>query len=312
MAKRILITGFKGGDNSSKVLLDKINHKHKLYLENDFRVSEDQIKKETDENEYDEIIMFGQKPLVKKIYIELLARDGTRIIDTSYDFNQIIEHLNENGYKTLNALDAGKWLCNNVYFFHMDLFKDIKVIFVHIPTLNNIEDIDDMAKVFSEYLKARNKKSSSEYLKDLRRIVGKRPLLNCKCDCLVFDKRGQVLLQRRSDDGLWGVPGGSMELGETTQETVKRKMLEETGLEVDAVELFNVYSGEEQRHIYPNGDQVYPVVIMFKTTKYKGNLRGNKETEELKFFDIEDMPGDITRPFVGVLKDLKDIAKERK
>src|SRR5687768_1805573 len=45
----------------------------------------------------------------------------------------------------------------------------------------------------------------------------------------VFDDDGRMLLMRRSDDGLWAMPGGLLEMGETPAIGTAREVLEETG-----------------------------------------------------------------------------------
>lgn len=143
------------------------------------------------------------------------------------------------------------------------------------------------------------------YLNELRSLIGHQPIIIVGVGVLVFDRRGRVLLQKRSDDQLWGNPGGSMELGETVYGTAKRELFEETGLTVSNLELFNIYSGEEQHHIYPNGDEVYIVNIVFRTTDYEGMLKSiDGESEELKFFEIKDIPKNVTKPFVSIERDL--------
>ncbi|MGG3506550.1 NUDIX domain-containing protein [Paenibacillus lautus] len=47
---------------------------------------------------------------------------------------------------------------------------------------------------------------------------------------IIRDHHGRILLQRRSDYGNWGLPGGGMEAGESVEETMRREVLEETGL----------------------------------------------------------------------------------
>ena len=145
------------------------------------------------------------------------------------------------------------------------------------------------------------------YIMDLRKYVGHNPILICACGCLIFNDKGQVLLQRRSDDELWGNPGGSMELGETIYDTLKREIKEEVGidLENDNLDIFNIYSGEGQHHIYPNNDEAYFVNIIFKTNSYTGIIKNDNESLELKFFDIDKLPTNITRPFENVKKDLE-------
>src|SRR3954452_21051435 len=81
------------------------------------------------------------------------------------------------------------------------------------------------------------------YVQDLRAVVGQRPLILVAAGALLCNAGGELLLQRRTDDGLWGIPGGSMELGESAEETVRREVWEETGLHVGDLRLFGVFSG---------------------------------------------------------------------
>ena len=64
----------------------------------------------------------------------------------------------------------------------------------------------------------------ADYILDLRKAVGRRPLLQTGAGVIVVDAAGRVLLQRRSDNGCWDYAGGSMELGEEAEETVCRKI----------------------------------------------------------------------------------------
>lgn len=146
-----------------------------------------------------------------------------------------------------------------------------------------------------------------EYIKNMRKFIGHKPLMICACGCLIFNEKGQVLLQRRSDDGLWGNPGGSMDLGETIYETIIREIKEETNLDIkkENLKIFNIYSGEEQHHIYPNGDEVYFVNIIFETDIYSGKIVNDTESYELRFFDVDNLPRNITKPFLCVARDLK-------
>lgn len=52
----------------------------------------------------------------------------------------------------------------------------------------------------------------SEYILDLRKTVGHRPLLQVGASVIVVDSEGRILLQKRRDNGLWGYAGGSVEL----------------------------------------------------------------------------------------------------
>lgn len=70
----------------------------------------------------------------------------------------------------------------------------------------------------------------SEYILDLRKTVGHRPLLQVGASVIVVDSEGRILLQKRRDNGLWGYAGGSVELDEEVEKAAMRELFEETGL----------------------------------------------------------------------------------
>ena len=96
----------------------------------------------------------------------------------------------------------------------------------------------------------------SNYIMDLRKIVGHRPLLQCAGSVIIENEKGEILLGKRTDNHLWGYAGGSVELEETVEECAMRELREETGLIADEMEFFMVNSGPEAHYIYPNGDDV--------------------------------------------------------
>lgn len=102
------------------------------------------------------------------------------------------------------------------------------------------------------------------YIEDLRQLIGhRRVILNGCCAVLVNEKT--VLLQQRNEpEQRWGLPGGLMEFGETTQETVVREVAEESGLRLtpSQLTLLNVYSGDGVRTL-PNGDRFDLVLTVY-------------------------------------------------
>ncbi len=113
----------------------------------------------------------------------------------------------------------------------------------------------------------------SNYIMDLRKVVGHAPLLQAGASIIVENENGQVLLEKRTDNHQWGYAGGSIELGETVEEAAKRELFEEMGLVADEMELFYINSGEETHYIYPNGDEVYNVEIIYICRKYHGTIK---------------------------------------
>lgn len=107
----------------------------------------------------------------------------------------------------------------------------------------------------------------------------------------VMNERGELLLQKRSD-GIWGIPGGFMELGESTEETGRREVLEETGIEIGKLELVGVFSGKQYFVKLPNGDEFYPITIAYVSKEITGGVlkADGQETIEAKFFTINELP----------------------
>ena len=71
-------------------------------------------------------------------------------------------------------------------------------------------------------------------------------------DAAIIDGQGRMLLIRRADNGLWAMPGGVLEVGETAAEGVTREALEETGITCEAVALVGIHDsrfcGTKSRH----------------------------------------------------------------
>ena len=128
-----------------------------------------------------------------------------------------------------------------------------------------------------------------DYIQELRALVGSRPIIMVGAAILITDHLGQVLLHQRSDNGLWGIPGGAMEPGESVEATARREAWEETGLEVRSMKLFGVFSGPEFFYEYPNGDQVHNVTVAFSCSAYHGILTLNSEGTCLRFFHPEEI-----------------------
>ncbi|GAA0596481.1 hypothetical protein GCM10009001_10750 [Virgibacillus siamensis] len=83
-----------------------------------------------------------------------------------------------------------------------------------------------------------------DYVKNLRKLVGHRPLILTGSVVIAVNEHDELLLQQRTDGG-WGLPGGLMELGESLEETARREVKEETGLEIGRLELLDVFSGQD-------------------------------------------------------------------
>lgn len=136
----ILYTAFNGKLNTSKILLDNLSG-DKLCLKNSFTSSITELYDKIKDNCYDLIICFGQASLDKNtIRIELIGK-GSNIYKTNYDYHPLQKKL-EKYFNVVISRDAGHYLCNNLYYHGLKYIKDnnlkSKIIFIHIPKINNI------------------------------------------------------------------------------------------------------------------------------------------------------------------------------
>jgi len=85
-------------------------------------------------------------------------------------------------------------------------------------------------------------------------------------------KDKKILLAKRAappGQGLWSMPGGVVELGETLKDALKREFKEETGLECEVKKLFDVYEVIIKDE---NGKIVYHYVILDYLVDVKGGV----------------------------------------
>ena len=142
-----------------------------------------------------------------------------------------------------------------------------------------------------------------EYLANLRKLVGNMPVLICGGSIIAENSEGEILLMLRGDNKCWCFPGGIVDLNEVVEDTARRELLEEAGLVAGSLELFGVFSGKELYYIYPNGDEISTVDIVYICRDFTGEARADlTESLDVKFFSIDNLPENISPPTVPALK----------
>ena len=135
------------------------------------------------------------------------------------------------------------------------------------------------------------------YVRELRSLVGSRPLILAGDCVLLADREGRLLLQHRTDNDTWGLPGGSMEPGEALEETARREVLEEVGITCGALHLLNVFSGPALYYRYPHGDEVHNVVAAYVCRDFAGRPAGDgHEVKDVRWFPLDALPEALCPP----------------
>lgn len=120
---------------------------------------------------------------------------------------------------------------------------------------------------------------------------------------IVQDQQGDILLEKRSDCGMWGLPGGKIEPGESVMATALREVKEETGLTISITQLLGVYSGPVDRIVSYPDNVVHLVDIILLGTILSGELSCSSESEALQFFNLTHLPSELVPPAREPLQD---------
>jgi ADP-ribose pyrophosphatase YjhB (NUDIX family) len=108
---------------------------------------------------------------------------------------------------------------------------------------------------------------------------------------VVVDDGGRLLLIRRSDSGLYAIPGGAVELGETLTQAVRREVMEETGIDVEVTGLVGVYSDPEHVIEFSDGEVRQEFSVCFRGVPTGGRLRTSSESTEVLWVAPEALGG---------------------
>lgn len=155
---KVLYTGFKKRNErdtcSSLELLNRLDDKDIFLFTNNFNAIQKEVS-EVLKTDWDEIVMFGQKPVTKKLYIERCAKREGRKLTTNWNLTDLEKLLNSKDVDFRYSDDAGNSFCNYAYFEVLSQVKakdfGTKVIFIHIPYVKNFRQFEDVVDILNEY-----------------------------------------------------------------------------------------------------------------------------------------------------------------
>jgi ADP-ribose pyrophosphatase len=119
-----------------------------------------------------------------------------------------------------------------------------------------------------------------------RRLYPEKPIVGV--GVLIQDDDRYLLIKRASDPdaGLWSLPGGMVELGERAKEAAKREALEETGLEVEIVEVIGVVD----KIVEGDGNRIkfHFVIVDYLANPVRGSLEASSDALDARWVKPSD------------------------
>lgn len=127
---------------------------------------------------------------------------------------------------------------------------------------------------------------------------------------IIVDRKRRILLHRRTDNNLWALPGGTMEIGESITETVIREVKEETGLNVKPERMVGVYTNPKHIIAFSDGEVRQEFSICFVCKVIGGTLKQSDESSEIRYFPMIEL--DQLNMHVSIRQRIDDYLKQKK
>jgi hypothetical protein len=143
---KILFTGFNGFNNTSKVIIDKINN-DKLLFNNSYKEIDNQLV-DINVEDYELIIMLGLRCNLKRsIRLEVNSLLNDELVTTNISYCNVKKYFIDNDISCIVNDKPTNYLCN--YAYHKVLKRNKNTIFIHVSELKNIKDLDKLINLIS-------------------------------------------------------------------------------------------------------------------------------------------------------------------
>jgi ADP-ribose pyrophosphatase YjhB (NUDIX family) len=147
-------------------------------------------------------------------------------------------------------------------------------------------------------------KVKTGYNREQCKLIERHPVIRVGTALYLADLQGNLLLARRWENGLWSLPGGSLQPGETLEDALRREVRKDLGLELNEIQMVHVFSGSRLYDVTPAGLPVYFISATFLPHNAKGIMRlDTLKFSEARYFATWNLPmGEIHPPDLPLLE----------
>jgi ADP-ribose pyrophosphatase YjhB (NUDIX family) len=158
----------------------------------------------------------------------------------------------------------------------------------------------------SQESQMRVKESVPEWYDDTGKRVTRMPdAIHLAASGIVVNEKGEILLQKRADNGQWGLPSGYVDIGESVEHGAIREIWEETGIHTQVNRLVGIYSDPQHNVIaaYPDGSLIQFAIVVFECEYLSSQLRISDESTDIGYFPPDNLPDDTVLCDLLAIKD---------
>ncbi|KFZ77665.1 NUDIX hydrolase [Amycolatopsis sp. MJM2582] len=116
----------------------------------------------------------------------------------------------------------------------------------------------------------------------------------------IQDDEGRILMIRRTDNDLYSIPGGQLELGETLAQAAVREVREETGIECEVTGVIGLYSNPNHVIAYDDGEVRQEFSICFRAQSLGGELETSAESKEVHWVERDELKSLKVHPSISL------------
>ncbi|MFC6176127.1 NUDIX hydrolase [Companilactobacillus huachuanensis] len=142
----------------------------------------------------------------------------------------------------------------------------------------------------------------ANYIKEIRSLVGHRPIILNAAGAILVNSKNEVLLNLRTDTHNWSLPGGFLEYGETFEQACIREYKEDAGIDVEIIKPIGIF--DQGFTVYPNGDKTQVISRLYLVKQIGGHTlnEATNETLDLKYFPFGQLPPLLNQQTAEMLK----------
>ena len=138
-----------------------------------------------------------------------------------------------------------------------------------------------------------SRESVPEWYDDTGKRVTRMPdAIHLAASGIDFNAKSEILLQKRADNGWWGLPSGYVDIGESVEQGAVREIWEETGIYTRVKRLVGIYSEPQHNVIsaYSDGSLIQFAIVVFECEYFSGQLRISDESTDIGYYPPDDLP----------------------